>query len=568
MSGAIGWFGYSVLVAALLTLGAVALEAGARHMGRAGRWAWVLSLAGTLLVPLLAQLRPAPAADTLLTLPVVTLPAVSAGGASTSGFDATSLLLFAWALLSAVVLLVLVLSYAALRRAARAWRSERCDGEEVWVSADVGPALLGVLRQRVVLPEWALGLPAEERALLLLHEREHRRAGDARLLAGAYLAAVALPWNPLVWFQIARLRHAIELDCDARVLARDGRTRAYGALLLEVGRRRSRQPLLAAAFGERSTRLEQRIRALVDHARARRPLRAAFLGAFGLALLGTSYCVRDPLAGNALPAVTAADPSTDRADAPRPASIVYTDAPELLNVREVQRALSESYPPLLRSAGIGGRATVWAFVATDGRVTKSQLSRASGHSALDEAALDVLSAMRFTPARLEGKPVAVWIELPVVFSASGDPAAGRPVVVPSADQPGQEVAPKRRAAEPGDAVPAADAASLPRRVTESPTFTPMTKRPELVNSADVVRALAAQYPPALRDAGIGGMSTVWFLIDETGAVQRTQISRSTGRPELDAAALEVAAGMRFTPAENRGTKVPVWVEIPIVFQAK
>ena len=93
-------------------------------------------------------------------------------------------------------------------------------------------------------------------------------------------------------------------------------------------------------------------------------------------------------------------------------------------------------------------------------------------------------------------------------------------------------------------------------------------RPELRNAAEVQRALVANYPPLLRDAGVGGNATVWFLIDEAGVVRRTQVSRTSGRGELDEAALRVARTMRFTPAENRGTRVPVWVEIPIQFQAK
>jgi protein TonB len=96
----------------------------------------------------------------------------------------------------------------------------------------------------------------------------------------------------------------------------------------------------------------------------------------------------------------------------------------------------------------------------------------------------------------------------------------------------------------------------------------MTQRPELVNLAEVSQALVENYPPVLRDGGIGGRVVVWFLIDETGAVRRTQVSRTSGRGELDEAALRVARQMRFTPAENRGTRVPVWVEIPILFQAK
>jgi protein TonB len=102
----------------------------------------------------------------------------------------------------------------------------------------------------------------------------------------------------------------------------------------------------------------------------------------------------------------------------------------------------------------------------------------------------------------------------------------------------------------------------------APTFTPMTVRPELRNAADVQRALVRTYPPMLRDAGIGGQAVVWFFIDENGKVVKTQLSKPSGYSQLDEAALDVAKIMQFSPAYNRDKKVPVWVEIPVVFTAK
>jgi TonB family protein len=58
--------------------------------------------------------------------------------------------------------------------------------------------------------------------------------------------------------------------------------------------------------------------------------------------------------------------------------------------------------------------------------------------------------------------------------------------------------------------------------------------------ADVQRALVRNYPPLLRDAGIGGTPMVWFFIDENGRVLKTQLSQSSGYDALDAAAIAVA----------------------------
>lgn len=105
-------------------------------------------------------------------------------------------------------------------------------------------------------------------------------------------------------------------------------------------------------------------------------------------------------------------------------------------------------------------------------------------------------------------------------------------------------------------------------ISRAPQFTPMTQRPELMNIRDVERALVRNYPPLLRDAGIGGTTVLWFFIDERGQVVRTTLHTSSGYQALDEAADKVAEIMRFSPAKNRDKIVQVWVEIPIVFTAK
>ena len=99
---------------------------------------------------------------------------------------------------------------------------------------------------------------------MLLHEGEHIRAGDPYLLLGAALALVLMPWHPVLWRQVRRLRLAIEIDCDARVLGRTENPRSYGELLLQVARRRPEPPMWAmgAPLAYPFSMLEQRLRAM------------------------------------------------------------------------------------------------------------------------------------------------------------------------------------------------------------------------------------------------------------------------------------------------------------------
>ena len=84
-------------------------------------------------------------------------------------------------------------------------------------------------RPVVVVPRWLLDMTETERGLMLRHEDEHRAAGDSRLVAAAVAALVLVPWNVPLWWVIARLRVALEIDCDRRVLKAEPEVRPYGS---------------------------------------------------------------------------------------------------------------------------------------------------------------------------------------------------------------------------------------------------------------------------------------------------------------------------------------------------
>ena len=105
-------------------------------------------------------------------------------------------------------------------------------------------------------------------------------------------------------------------------------------------------------------------------------------------------------------------------------------------------------------------------------------------------------------------------------------------------------------------------------ISAAPTFTPFTVAPSIQNRNDVVRAMEREYPPLLRDAGIGGTVRVYFFIDEEGRVGDRRIDQSSGHQALDDAAMSVAETYQFSPALNRDKKVPVWVSFPITFQVR
>ena len=93
----------------------------------------------------------------------------------------------------------------------------------------------------------------------------------------------------------------------------------------------------------------------------------------------------------------------------------YTVAPELLNARELQRALERAYPPSLRDAGLGATVSLLINIDQDGTVLDSRVGESAAYEAFDRAALSLVDIMRFRPAMNRDRYVAVWISLPLTF---------------------------------------------------------------------------------------------------------------------------------------------------------
>jgi TonB family protein len=72
------------------------------------------------------------------------------------------------------------------------------------------------------------------------------------------------------------------------------------------------------------------------------------------------------------------------------------DRPRLQNARDVQHTLRTVYPRSLRSQGIGGTATFWYLLDSDGNVTHVQLKEGAGHEELNAAAAQALATFRFS----------------------------------------------------------------------------------------------------------------------------------------------------------------------------
>ena len=374
------------------------------------------------------------------------LPGLTVGPAGSAptlpGLD--TVLLVLWALAVAGLLAALLRAHLKLAREREEWAPARVLDQAVLLSPDRGPAVAGLLGSWVVLPSWALELPEAELRLVLAHEEEHLRARDPHLLALGLGLLLLTPWNPVAWRQLRRLRGAMEVDCDRRVLARHPDRRSYGASLLSVAARASGPSLALAAFSERSTSLEERILQMTRlHDRRTRAFGALLIVV--AVLVGVQACgvespvtseLQEPAASEAVPVGVVeemdvepesgapAEPSRTLVEAEEeptlgareePSFTPFTTAPSIENRMEVVQAMAREYPPLLREAGVGGTVRVYFFINAEGEVERTRLDQSSGHEALDQAALRVAGVYRFEPALNGDEPVPVWVSFPISF---------------------------------------------------------------------------------------------------------------------------------------------------------
>ena len=285
----IAWMLYCMVVGALLVVAARAAEWVLSLAGRPVRWTWAAAIAITFALGVMAPLRrtlvqgdaSTPSASATVTLPLESIAQMQQQLPSSMN----SYAVIAWVVASVALVVLIAGVHARIRRARRAWPVAELHGARVRVSARVGPVVIGMSRPEIVVPQWLLERSVEEQRLVVAHEAEHLAARDGLLLGAAYVAAAVMPWNPAIWAMFSRLRLAVELDCDARVLRRGVAAQSYGALLIDVAERALPFELGALAFTKGTSHLQQRIVAMKRNIPKFARLRGSIVGVLGAAAL-------------------------------------------------------------------------------------------------------------------------------------------------------------------------------------------------------------------------------------------------------------------------------------------
>ncbi len=421
----------NLVASAAVLLVAVARKPVRRLLGARLAYAlWLIPLLAAAATLLPARPLPAsrPLAEAAATLDwvVLTPPAGAAAGYS-------PLLLALWLLGSALSLTVLAVQQ---RRFTRALEPLTPLAPNLFRAAlpGVGPALVGALRPRIIVPaDFETRYSEDEQVTILAHERAHLAAGDAQL--NALIAAIrAVCWfNPLIHLGAHLARLDQELACDAKVIGdRPAARKPYAAALLKAQLAPSSLPL-GCYWPSRSPHpLKERFVMLnrKEPGRLRRLTGAAALAVLGL---GTAYAAwaADPAVVPSPPEIVAAAtaspaPAVQLAQAspkappltnaapppapPRPTLITQPDWDTRPTVEDMLKAFPEGPP--------WGNATLRCTVSAEGQVENCVVaSESPAGSGVGEGALRLAPLFKMKPQTRDGVPVAgAEINIPVRFA--------------------------------------------------------------------------------------------------------------------------------------------------------
>jgi len=300
-------------------------------------------------------------------------------------------LMIVWAAGASIVLLRLIAGIAA---AARITRSAQETGGILYSSRASAPMTWGFLRPAVILPAYAIEWTADERDLVLRHERAHIARHDWLWQTLASLMTAVFWFHPLMWLASMQLRREAEGAVDDCVLSNGVAPSDYASRLLDVARRLHGISTPAAVVSMvRKPELEVRVRSILDPSRRRAA--AGILVRCAIVLAAAALIV--PIAVTRVHAQGKVYKIGNGVTQP---SIIYKQEPQ--------------YTPEAHDAKIQGTVQLSVVIATTGyaeniRVTKSL------DPGLDEQAMIAVSNWQFRPGKKDGQPVDVYATIEVTF---------------------------------------------------------------------------------------------------------------------------------------------------------
>ena len=285
-----------------------------------------------------------------------------------------------------------IIRLAVLTRSAHASKEHASKEKDIRVTDAIQtPMTWGVGRPVILLPAYVYAWSAEERDVVIRHERAHIERRDWMWQAFAQLMTAIFWFQPLMWLAVRQLRNEAEHAADDLTLAGGVQGSDYADRLMAVARQYQHRSPMAAVAMVRHPALAERVAAILDAGRIRTVASVAARARVVLATLALLV----PLSAFQNRSVYHA--GVDGVSAP---SVTYKVNP--------------SYAPEAKEAKIQGGVVIEAVVTAQGRAEDIQVVQ-SLDAGLDANAVASIGQWLFTPGMKDGQPVDVAVTIEINF---------------------------------------------------------------------------------------------------------------------------------------------------------
>lgn len=292
------------------------------------------------------------------------------------------------------------------------------------------PFTYGHIRPVIVLPETMSEDVNTE--TILIHEMVHIRRADYLTHIVERIVLWMFAGHPLLRVMGREIQDLREMSVDAEVLARtEGKASDYARILFDFAYAKQ-EPRLSAALSMavKESKVKERIQRMSRFKKTASELalvrRRGLMMAMAVMVLtvGMVACTESAFNADAGDAEISASEALKDIKEVTPKTV--EGEPEVFIVVEKMpepiggmKSIYDKvvYPEIARKAGIEGRVVVQFVVDKEGNVTNPQIIRGIG-GGCDEAALEAVKDVKFTPGTQRGQNVAVQFQLPIVFRLS------------------------------------------------------------------------------------------------------------------------------------------------------
>jgi len=276
------------------------------------------------------------------------------------------------------------------------------------------PFTKGLKNPIIYLPEDARTWNHNQLKHVISHELAHVKRKDIILITFQNIINTIYFFHPLVWIANHQINFQREKICDDIAISLlDEKPFIYGRTLmdnLESFLVRKKMPFIANGFFFSKKTIIKRFEYLFNQ---RKEIKMK-LNALQKILVVILVMIVVVLSCNNESDDSLVKSEQQLSQETQAKFVPYDKPPEPIGgLAAIQKNIV--YPREEKEAKHEGTVVIQAYIDENGKVTKAIVLRTSGLEALDKAGKDAILKTEFSPAKQKGKPVGVYISIPVIF---------------------------------------------------------------------------------------------------------------------------------------------------------